>query len=364
MLIMRLTSSPHFYACLYIAVGLLAAFNLFEIIFMLFHKNRLDKSEVEKELLKHKISTAIITVTDPSEVLPKPVSAMNYAAYNEAVSSIIESFEGEIVERATKLIYKFEIDLYYKRLSRTTIWFKRAHAIDMLSSLKLKKNREFFYAVFKSEPVKEVRYRIIYGLSRLARDREDIYSISKLLATLPYLTAKYTEDVFLNTITALKNAGKEEEFGFFLKQIMTDAEIPLKIKRDCLSACYLAGCERDGLIVKEYYSAFQNEPAIIIACIRTLANVDPGILPEVLRHKDWRVRLTALKYAHLGGTDLLHDLKDLVHDSNYHIRLNAALALSKLGDPGIEILRGETASTDKFAANAAKYALTGAEAAS
>lgn len=361
MFLTRLTSSPHFYTFLYIAVSLLAAFNICEILYLLAHKRRLEKTETKKELLKHRIATAIITMTEPSEALPKPLDSTDYEAYSEAASGIIESFEGEIAERASQLICKFEIDLYYKRLSGSFIWFKRAHAIETLSSLKLKKNREFFSAVFRSETSNAVKYRILYGLSLLVRSREDIYSLSKLLSTLPYLTAKYTEDVFFNAITALKNSGREEELGFFLKQIMTDSGIRTEVKRDCLSACQAAGCERAGLIVREYYRAFQHEPEMIIACIKTLVRMgDFAVLPEVLRHKDWRVRLTALKYAHLCNSDILPDLKALLHDPNYHIRVNAALALALLGAPGLEILRGESASPDKFAAEAARYALDGA----
>ena len=161
MFLTRLTSSQYFYTVLYTAVFLLAAFNIFGVIIILAHKRRREKAETKKELLKHRISTAIITVTDPAEVLPKPLSSIDFEAYSEAVSSIIESFEGEIAERATQLIYKFEIDIYYKGLSRDQIWFKRAHAIDQLSSLKLQKSREFFLAVFKSETSNEVKYRIL-----------------------------------------------------------------------------------------------------------------------------------------------------------------------------------------------------------
>ena len=356
MFLTSITSSPYFYTLLYLAILLLAAFNIFGVVLILAYKRRREKAEEKKELFKHRISTAIITVTDPAEVLQRPLDSTDYDAYCEAASSIIESFEGEIAERATQLIYKFEVDSYYKRLSRAAVWFKRAHAVDKLSSLKLKKNRDFFSAIFRSETTNEVKYRILYGLSLLTRDREDIYALAKLLSSLPYLTAKYTEDVFFNITTALKSFGKEEEFGFFLEQIMADAGILTRVKRDCLSAC--PASERGGLIVRTYYAAFQDDPETIIVCIKTLARLgDFTLLPEVLRHKEWRVRLTALKYAHLCASDILQDLKIMLHDRNYHIRLNAALALSRLGVPGLEILKEEILSQDKFAADAAKYAL-------
>lgn len=405
MFLTRLTSSPDFYTMLYLAVGLLLAFNLLEIVFLLLHKRRIERAEEKKETLKRRILTAAVTVTRPAEVLPKPLTDDDFEAYGEATSSIIESFEGEITERAAELIHDFGIDLYYKRLSGHRVWYKRAHAIDILSSLKLENSREFLFSAFESETSDTVKYRIIYGLSLLVQGAEDIQAISRMLSSLPYLTAKYTEDVFFNAVTVIKSSGREEEFGAFLKEIMTDSGVRTRVKRDCLSACRAAACERAGPVVREYYKAFQSEPEIIIACVKTLVGMgDFSILPEVLRHKDWRVRLTALKYAHLSNSDikndpntLLHDpkfhfavlpgilrhkdwrvrltdlkhahlhsteilraMKPLLHDPNYHIRLNAALALSKMGSRGLEILWAEADSKDKFAADAAKYALDSA----
>lgn len=405
MFLTRLTSSPDFYTLLYLAVCLLLTFNILEIVFLLVHKRRIEKTEERKETLKRRILTAAVTVTEPAEVLPKPLTDDDYEAYGEATSSIIESFEGEITERAARLIHHFGIDLYYKRLSGHRVWYKRAHAIDILSSLKLERSREFFFAAFEKETSNTVKYRILYGLSLLVQGSEDIYAISRMLSSLPYLTAKYTEDVFFNIVTVIKGSGREEEFGSFLKEIMNDAGVHTKVKRDCLSACRAAACEQAGPVVREYYNTFQSEPEIIIACVKTMVAMgDFSILPEVLRHKDWRVRLTALKFAHLSDSDikespdtLLHDpkfhftvlpgilrhkdwrvrltdlkhahlhsteilraLRPLLRDPNYHIRLNAALALSKMGDRGLEILWAEADSPDKFAADAAKYALDSA----
>ncbi|HNW44390.1 MAG TPA: HEAT repeat domain-containing protein [Elusimicrobiales bacterium] len=404
MFLTHLTSSPHFYAILYAVICLLAAFNIFEVLFLFAHQYRLKRREAAKEELKHMISTAIITVTEPAAVLPKPGGAMEYEAYSETAASIIESFEGELAERAARLVQEFRISLHYQSLAKNSVWYKRAHAIDILSSLKLKDNRDFFNAAFSSEASNPVKYRILYGLSLLVRDRLDILDLAGKLAALPYLTAKFTEDVFFNCITVLKAAGKEEEFGLFLEQIRSEEGIPVKVKRDCLSACHAAACERAEPAVKEYYKAFQAEPEIIVACIKTLVTAgDFSILPEALRHKDWRVRLTALKHvhlfrsdispdhntllhdpeyhfaalpeilrhkdwrtrledlkhAHLGNSEILRALQPLLHDHNYHIRLNAAQALAKMGPRGLEMLREEMTSPDKFAAETARYALNG-----
>lgn len=358
MFVIRLTSSPHFYTCLYVAVCLFTAFNVLAVAFLLVHQRRLKRTEATKELLRHKISAAIITAEDASKELPPPVSAADNEAYGEATASIIESFEGEMAERASQLIYKFGVDVYYKRLARGSTWYKRAYAVDILSSLKLKKNRDFFLSVFRSETSAVVKYRILYGLSLLVRDQEDVYSLSALLKKMPYLTAKYTEDLFFNAINALKNRGVKEEFDLFLKRALAAPEITPKVKRDCLAACHAAGSTGTSPVIREYYNAFPDEPEIIIVCVKILVALgDFAVLPEVLRHKDWRVRLTALKYAHLCASDVSAGLVSLLHDPNYHIRINAAMALYRLGPQGLRLLAAESASGDKFAADAARYAL-------
>lgn len=359
MFLTHFTASVHFYGFLSLAVCLIAAFNLFEVVFLLVHERRLKAAEIKKGRLKRRIAAALLTQGESAEALPAPLAPADYEAYSEAFANIIESFKGEIAERAVQLTGELGIDAYYKSLYRNSKWYKRAGAIDTLSALKLKNSREFFFSVFKSETSDEVKYRILYGLSLVVRDRKDIYSVSRMLSGLPYLTAKYNEDIYFNMIAALRNSGSEGEFGVFLEQIQPDPGIRPKVKRDCLSACHEAGCGR--AVVMEYYRAFQDEPEIIVACIKTLARIgDFAVLPEALRHKDWCVRLTALKYAHLGAPAILTDLKTLLHDANYHVRLNAALALSLFGAPGIKTLRSEAASSDKFAAEAARYALSGA----
>lgn len=353
-----ITSSSHFYEYVSLAVLLLAAFNVFEILFLLYNKARVERSEKKRRELKHLASTALITSTSPADLLPRPVSDDDYAAYSEAVASVLDSFEGEISVRAERLLTDLGIDAYYRRLARHPVWYKRGNAIDILSSFRLKANKEFFLAVFRSETSGDVKYRIIYGLSRLVREHDDILALARLLSSLPYLTAKYTEDIFFNIISSLKAAGKEDEFGLFMKETLRDPGVLPLVKRDCLAACYAASCEKSRGLLKDYYAAFPGEPEIRIAAIRALARIgDFSALPAALQDRDWRVRLAALKYAHLCCVEMMPEMRAMLRDQNYHVRLNAALALARAGDTGRSVLKAEEASEDKFAAAAAAYAL-------
>lgn len=338
---------------------LLVFSNIFEIAFLLYNKARVEKSEQKRQNLKRLASTALITATNASELLPKPDTEDEYAAYSEAVASVLDSFEGEIAERAAHLLSELGIDAHYRRLARDRAWYKRGNAVDILASFRLKSNKEFFLAIFRSETSNDVKYRIIYGLSRLVREHRDILALAQMLSSLPYLTAKYTEDIFYNIISALKAAGKEEEFGLFMRDTMNDPGVLPLIKRDYLAACSAAVCEKGRKMLLGYYAAFPHEPEILIASIRALAGIgDFSQLPQALKHPDWRVRLAALKYSHLCYTDMIPEVRAMLRDPNYHVRINAALAFARAGDAGRAVLKAEESSDDRFAAAAAAYALS------
>lgn len=354
-----LTKSPHFYDYVTYGVLLLGLFNVFEIIFLIYNKSRVERAERHKAELKRLASTALITATAPAELLPMPVAEEDFAAYSEAIASVLDSFEGEIAEKAKALLNDLEITDHYRRLARSRVWYKRGNAIDILSSFQIQSNREFFLALFRSEPHPDVKYRIIYGLSRLPREHGDIAALAHMLASLPYLTPKYTEDIFYNIITSLKALSQEEEFGIFMRDMLHDESVPALVKRDVLTACYAASCEKSRPILKQYYETYPDEPEILISALRALARIgDFTYIPGALKHPNWLVRMTALKSADLCCMMMLPEIRDMLKDPNYHVRLAAALTLGRGGEKGRAVLRELKASKDKFAAEAAAYALT------
>ncbi|OGR77521.1 MAG: hypothetical protein A2X32_01230 [Elusimicrobia bacterium GWC2_64_44] len=354
-----LTQSEHFYTYVTLAVIFLAFFNVAEVFFLLHNKAMVERSELKRQRLKRLAATALITSTSPAELLPKPVTEDDFAAYSEAIASVLDSFEGEVAFTATKLLTDLGIDAHYRRLARHRTWYKRGNAIDILASFRLKANREFFLGIFRSEPSLDVKYRILYGLSRLTREHSDIKALAHLLSTLPYLTAKYTEDIFYNIITALKAEDKENEFGLFMDELLHDQGVLNLVKRDCITACYAASCEKNRDLLKAYYEAYPSEPEILIAAVRALAKQgDFSVMPYALQHHDWRVRLAALKYAHLCCMGMLTEIRAMLRDPSYHVRINAGLALARGGGISRAALKEEAASQDKFAAAAAAYALS------
>jgi hypothetical protein len=354
-----LTQSPDFYRYVSCGVLFLAALNTAEVFFLFYNKRKAGLSEKRRTELKRLASTAMITATAPEELLPKPSTDDDFSAYSEAIASVLDSFEGEIAAKAGRLVGQLGIAAYYRRLARHRTWYKRAAAIDILSSFRLPSNREFLRSALRRETSNEVKYRVIYGLSSLARDRTDILEMVAALSSLPYLTAKYTEDIFYNAIRALKDKDAAGEFGAFMREVMKDGSVPVLVKRDMLTACYDASCGEGRGILHDYYLNSPEEPEILIAALKALARIgDFSFIPAALKHPDWRVRMTALKNSDACCADLLPETRAMLRDSNYHVRLAAAMALRRSGIKGTAVLKEETASPDRFAAETAAYALT------
>ncbi|MDT8286051.1 MAG: HEAT repeat domain-containing protein [Elusimicrobiales bacterium] len=357
-MIEHITDSPRFYEYVAWAVVALAAFNFFQIAYLLWNKARVERSERRKDKFKRLAATAIVTALSPADLLSPPSSEDEYAAYAESIASVLDSFAGEVADRAAGLLTVFGIGAHYRALARSRSWYKRCNAVDMLTVFRLEENRDFFAGLFAAEPSADVKYRIVRGLSLIVRGGDDVRELAGMLSGLPYLAPKYTEDVFYNAIIRLKLLGKEDEFGGFMRAIMRDGRVPAAIKRDCVTACYAAICEKGRPLLKEYYAAHPDEPEILAACVRALARAgDFTLLPGALRHPDWRVRLAALKHAHLCCEDLTGEIAELLSDLNYHVRLNAAMTLARAGERGLAALRAAAASRDRFAAETAAYAL-------
>ncbi len=354
-----LTQSPDFYKYVFYGVLFLAAFNVAEVFFLFYNKRKVELSEKRRTELKRLASTAIITATAPEELLPKPSDNEEFSAYSEAIASVLDSFEGEIAAKAVRLVDQLGIAAYYRRLARHRTWYKRASAIDILSSFRLPSNREFLRSALHLETVNEVKYRVIYGLSFLARGKGDILEIVAALSALPYLTAKYTEDIFYNAVRALKDRDAAGDFGAFMREVMSDGFVPVLIKRDMLTACYDASCGEGRAILHDYYLNNPEEPEILIAALKALARIgDFAFIPAALKHPDWRVRMTALNNSDACCADLRPEIRPMLRDPNYHVRMAAAMALRRSGDKGTAVLKEETASPDRFAAETAAYALT------
>jgi len=98
-----------------------------------------------------------------------------------------------------------------------------------------------------------------------------------------------------------------------------------------------------------------------ITCIRALGKMGGAemcdIISESMRDPNWTVRAVSVKNAHLCPEDVVTSLKIALEDGNYHVRINAATALGKMGDRGFDVIKEALVSKDRFTRDVAQYVL-------
>jgi HEAT repeat protein len=57
------------------------------------------------------------------------------------------------------------------------------------------------------------------------------------------------------------------------------------------------------------------------------------------------------------STQIIDPLRKLLYDANYHVRINSALSLAKMGEEGVDALVEETRSDDRFVRDVTQFAL-------
>lgn len=99
-----------------------------------------------------------------------------------------------------------------------------------------------------------------------------------------------------------------------------------------------------------------------IAAIRALGHYKDrysvGLLVPHLLDKEWEVRaITARSLGYLHAKEALSKLSKLLHDPIWWVRINAALALKRMGVEGKEHLKAQDPHKDPFAYEIARYVL-------
>ncbi len=114
------------------------------------------------------------------------------------------------------------------------------------------------------------------------------------------------------------------------------------------------------LAKRDLYSSHKNlRIAAIRAIGRYLNPISISLLIPLLKDNEWEVRsVSARSLGYLKAKEALGDLSLLLTDKSWWVRINSALALKRLGEDGIQVLKQQSFEKDQFAYEAAQYALT------
>ena len=86
-------------------------------------------------------------------------------------------------------------------------------------------------------------------------------------------------------------------------------------------------------------------------------NAIPNLI-KTLKDKQWQVSSTSIQLlGDLGAVEAIDEISNMLKDPEWWVRLNAALALKKLGSEGVNVLKIQSLEKDKYAYEVAQHVL-------
>lgn len=328
---------------------------------LLFHKIHVERRTRRLTVLKERYLEVLTRKCyEPSLVIEKPTTGLEREALGAVFATMLVNVSGAMAASVRCFIRELGIDDYYRGRVRSRSWVKRYVAVEKLGYFGFPELKPLFRSLLDTERDTRIIPKLVWALSVIA-DRDDVPFINRVLKDPLFMSAKFNEYIYTNIIRAFREREQEDELLELVLDLMNDEGLPVILKRDIIHAC---GTEMF-LVVKDLvadcFRRFHSVAEMRIACIRTLQRfsaVDTEeLLNECLQDADWRIRGVAAKSAHLYSPAVLEPLKQLLHDESYHVRINSALSLSRMGEAGLEVLVDATRSEDRFVRDVSQYVL-------
>ncbi|MGD0883989.1 MAG: HEAT repeat domain-containing protein [Thermodesulfovibrionales bacterium] len=333
------------------------------LIGMIVHKLYIEFQTKRMERFRKEYVLAISSQLIESDIeIGTPKGRMQREALGDVMIDMLASIAGDMEAKVKKLALDLGMSEHYVLNAKSGSRVNRLISVEKLGFLKLPEMKGFFRALLSEDGGDpEMLARAVLALSFIADAEEDLNVINRILQNPLFRSAKFNEYAYTNVIKSFIKGKREEYFLTFLDALKDDPAVPVMLKRDIIEAC---GSEMfypaKGIIMK-YFKQFFHTPEMKIACIRALGRIGGEDVCEMvgacLRDDDWRVRAVTAKNAYLCPADMAAHLKELLHDDNYYVRVNAALSLSKLGDKGLAVLHEGMLSTDRFTVDVSRYIL-------
>jgi hypothetical protein len=330
-------------------------------VVLVVHKLYVEYREQRYRSLKQLYGGQLRSLLSGGDVrIEKPVCSCDYEAWADVIAETMVNSSGERMERLKDMARQLKLDAYYREMAHARQWTGRFIAVEKLGMLRLHEMKELYFPMLQQENVPQIVSKAVWALSMVADD-DAVAMINQVLKNPAFMSSKFAEFIYTNIIIAYRDAGRDEGFLRLLGAAKNDADIPTTLKRDIVSACGSARFSPACELIRDYFHGFPDSAEMRIACIRALERLsDSGagrIISAGLEDPDWRVRAVAAGSARNCGGSVVDQLCAALRDRFYHVRMNAAMTLTKLGPSGIKALTETTRADDRFAGDAARYAL-------
>jgi hypothetical protein len=339
---------------------------LFVVIVSLFATLVVHKLAVEhwaqrlNELKERYLTDLSRACYDADLPVKRPNSRLEFEACGGAVTELLVIVDGDMATRMRSLALHLGIDHHYKKQLRSRSWVKRFAALERLGFLRCAELKPLFVDAITGENDLRIVAKALWALSLIATAK-DLPLLNHRLQDALFMSGKFNQHLYANVIRAFRERGEEDAFLRLLGELIHDPALPVLLKRDILQACgeeQLLGAQET---ILDAYQRFADVPEMRIACIRALERLAvpflTGLIADCLKDPDWRLRAAAAKEAYFCANGIVEPVRGALYDENYHVRINAAESLIRLGEQGQQALVAETRSADRFVRDVSQYVL-------
>ncbi|HET9122036.1 MAG TPA: HEAT repeat domain-containing protein [Acidiferrobacteraceae bacterium] len=294
----------------------------------------------------------------PRPVVPPPHGRSEFEALGAALGERISIARGAEFQELQRLAHRLGVGDFYARRAASMFWSRRLQAMEALAALMLPETRGLMLARLAHEQDIRVLAKVVLAFSALCESTVDITHINLALARLLPTSSKFNEFVYSRCIRSLRGCGQEALFDAALRSVRGDDHFPVLLTRDMIEAAGKERLEAARPTIAAFYR--QSGDAVMrVACLRALGHLEAlgDKLGEALLDDDWRIRAVAARYGWQGGPSAVPLMKLGMRDENYHVRLNAAQTMIRLGPSGLQALCEEVEGPDTFAREIAYYAM-------
>jgi len=340
---------------------LLFAVTLTLFLALLFHKLHVERRSRRIMLLKQEyLADLTRKFYEPDLPIKRPATPLEYDALGSVFATMLVNVSGELAENVRRSIRELGVVDHYRDLIRSRAWVKRFVAVEKLGYFRFPELKTLFTRALEEEKDTRVIPKLVWALSLIA-DRSDLPVINRVLRDPLFMSAKFNEYIYTNIIRSFREHEWDAELLDAFREFMDDPELPIMLKRDIVQACGSEQFNAAQDLVEECFSRFSDVAEMRIACIRALERLSAldaeQLLAQCLGDADWRIRGVAAKNAHLYSPQIIEPLRRLLYDVNYHVRINSAHSLARMGEAGLDVLVEETSSDDRFVRDVSQYVL-------
>jgi hypothetical protein len=238
-------------------------------------------------------------------------------------------------------------------------WGRRASAYETLGLLPTRAVRELLLAAAGREQQSRAFAACIQALALHADTDAEIQEVVKLLDQRHVLSGSFNLGIFHALIERICRGDDMALTVRRIQRLLVSLDKSPLLLLDAVQAVGSAGPTK----TIPTLVAIVNRPGarveLRVACTRAISKLD-GTHPSMVAALDdpsWMVQAAAARGVRRNCSATLVRLVRLLTHPNFHVRRNAAMTLSQLGEVGSSVLRAAARSSDRYAADLARYTL-------